>query len=215
MKRFTLIAVVVLVVLAISPFTALAQDEEFDIDTSSWQTFEAEEGEDDVFVKFMYPEDWLTEVQFGGLIIASSESALEKANSEEETQPEEGEFIATIQLLPTEFLSFFEIEGDDLEAVTTEMAAFFTAESDTEEEAQLEVGEVSIIEFSEELSIGRVPVTDENIEGVLLVFQLTEEVYGVAIGAGYPGELEDNELVLYGIISTLEFTGTVEDLMAQ
>lgn len=213
MKRFTLIAV--LIVLAISPFTALAQDEEFDIDTSSWQTFEAEEGEDDVFVKFMYPEDWLTEVQFGGLIIASSESALEKANSEEETQPEEGEFIATIQLLPTEFLSFFEIEGDDLEAVTTGMAAFFTAESDTEEEAQLEVGEVSIIEFSEELPIGRIPVTDENIEGVLLVFQLTEEVYGVAIGAGYPGELEDNELVLYGIISTLEFTGTVEDLMAQ
>lgn len=211
MKRLFLLLVMGL--LAVS--SVMAQDEEFEIDMEDWNTFDSaeEEGAEGVFLKFMYPEEWLVSADLGEVVIASNEGALEKSNSSEETTPDEGEFLANVILLPTEYLTMFGIEGDDLETITSNLVEFFTSESD--EENPTELGEVTMVEFSDELTIGRAPFEMEGIEGVLLVFPLDDELYAVMVGAGYPGELEDYELNLYGIISTLEFTGTMEDLLGQ
>lgn len=211
MKRVFLLSL--LLILAVS--SVMAQDEEFDIDMTDWNTFDSAEEEDaeNVFLKFMYPEEWLVGVDSGEVLIASNEGALEKANSDEETTPDEGEFLANVILLPTEYLMMLGVEGENLEEITTSLVEFFTSETDEENPAQL--GEVTMVEFSDELTIGRAPFEMEGIEGVLLVFPLADELYAVMVGAGYPGELEDYELNLYGIISTTEFTGTLEDVLGQ
>ncbi len=211
MKRVFLLSL--LLILAVS--SVMAQDEEFDIDMTDWNTFDSAEEEDaeNVFLKFMYPEEWLVAVDGGEVVIANNEGALEKANSSEETLPDEGEFLANVILLPTEYLTMIGVEGENLEEITASLVDFFTSETD--EENPTEIGEATMVEFSDELTIARAPFEMEGIEGVLLVFPLSDELYAVMVGAGYPGELEDYELNLYGIISTLEFTGTLEDLLGQ
>ncbi|MBZ0310589.1 MAG: hypothetical protein K8I82_31310, partial [Anaerolineae bacterium] len=153
MKRLFLLLVMGL--LAVS--SVMAQDEEFEIDMEDWNTFDSaeEEGAEGVFLKFMYPEEWLVSADLGEVVIASNEGALEKSNSSEETTPDEGEFLANVILLPTEYLTMFGIEGDDLETITSNLVEFFTSESD--EENPTELGEVTMVEFSDELTIGRAP----------------------------------------------------------
>ncbi|HLA42498.1 MAG TPA: hypothetical protein VJZ27_03625, partial [Aggregatilineales bacterium] len=206
MKRIAVFGLSLLILMSMFVSPALAQDDEMAI---------LEVGE---VITISYPADWLAEVDVaqGGIVIVNGESAREAMeNTEEDAGPGEEDFAILITFLPAEFLAIMGVEIT--EETTVEEVANLIATAmvgDGSDESAPEIGETSTVtlgEDDEEVEVGAVEITSDTLSGKLVTW-IVEDTVVLVVLAGHPDTYADFEETGLEILSTLEVSGTGEEI---
>jgi hypothetical protein len=143
-----------------------------------------------------------------GVTLANSESGLDRY--QQGAAPESGDQALHISLTPTELSQalFIPIEQDASaeelsEAILTKLGEINGTEAGAAEIVTLEDGR--------EVAIRR--AANDGAEGAVVLFEISEGVIALNTVVGYPGEYEAAEASALAILSSLEFGGTVEELL--
>jgi cytochrome c5 len=218
MKNVRLVSLLLVFVLVLTPLTVFAQDDD-EIKLEEFVT-------DDELLTVGYPEDWtieandIAEAGVPGVMMANSEDALGSMMAEEtETNLAEGEAGIAVLLLPVSLLGLMGIEvpaEGELDLVAA-VEAFFTSTL-SEEDQDVEVGEAEEIEFGEEgeeITAAYLEVSDDEVDGAMLLFEVNDGVLALVFVGAYPGEYSDElQAVALAVAESIEFEATGDELMA-
>lgn len=216
MKRNRVLSLLIVVLLAAMPLTALAQDGD-----GEWQEFVSE----DELLTAEYPDSWGSYVDedmpFPTVTFINSEEGVERFDTDEDMMS--GDAAVIVMLLPGDLLAFMGVELTDettIEEVAGMFAEFIAVESMSEEDmGTLEIGEAELLEFGEDedmMEAGYVTLSDDETDGTVVVFELDEGLYVLGMITAYTGEYTDElEETGLGILSTVSYDGTAMDIMMQ
>lgn len=215
MKRsLLLVSLVVILALLAAPLSVLAQD-------GGKKT--ADFTSKDEKLTASYPEDWFAaeNVDFPGFTIANSEELLASImDSSTPSTVQSGEAAFQVILLPEAAMGMMGMEITEemtLADVVKLFAEGITASDDPE--SKTTVGEAEVIEIGEgdqKMEVGKATLTNETdkSEGYLAIFMPAEGVYAIAAAQTYTGEMTDElDAIFMDILSTIEYTGTGDDLL--
>lgn len=217
-KLFLLLSIAIL---AAIPLSAFAQDEE------EWQEYTSEDG----LLTVSYPAEWVygEEEEFPGVLFASNEGALERAQGGDDTAVESGDFVVGLIFFPADLMAMLgvEVTEETTQAdLTLALAATISGvETSTDPEATPDpeaggpvVGEPIEIEDEDGETITIVPVTEESLNQAGFIIAWADEETGVVtvgVVSGFAEEFDEEATeVAFTILDSAEFTGTAEDLMA-
>jgi hypothetical protein len=164
-----------------------------------------------------YPADWLVEEdrENSVLVMANSEAALERFNSGE---AEPGDFAIIIGFIPAAFFQRVEFEDLDIQLGTTPDAflqsimPMLRVTADYGERTV--VSDSELVSLSDEVKAGLLTVTNEEREGMFIVFEAVEGVIAFVSAAGYPAEVVGFQEIAFDIAANIDYTGSAEDLAA-
>ncbi len=158
------------------------------------------------------PPDWVTaEHDDGsGVIMATSDAALERFQRGEAPMLEDA--VVSTTLVPLSFFGTLLIEVES-GLDTAELAAAIMPAFSGSEDA--EASEPQVIALGGGREAAATMSINESAEGAMVLFEISEGVVALSTIVSHPGELdtEDVETVARVIIGSLEFTGTVDELI--
>jgi|GEM_PF-2408275 len=171
---------------------------------SGFQSYESEE----MMLALYYPGNWFVVEEDGNLGLVNREALMEQLNAEvPDVQP--GDVIMAVGFIPTFFLGMMGVPIDSTEALVDGMF-----------ETMLESNE-GVTENDREIlryggaQIGTVSFSDpaQDISGLFLLAHQQDEVVVFAMAAGMLEDVTRERETLAQVVSTVEFTGTIDELM--
>lgn len=171
---------------------------------SGFQSYESEE----MMLALYYPGNWFVVEEGGNLGLVNREALAAQLNSEQpDVQP--GDVIMAVGFIPTFFLGMMGVPVDSTEALVEGMF-----------ETMLESNE-GVTEIDREIlnyggaQIGTVSFSDpaQDISGLFLLAHQQDEVVVFAMAAGMLNDITRQRDVLAQVVSTVEFTGSIDELM--
>jgi hypothetical protein len=218
-KTLRLLLLACLLLMSLSSLAlAQAQDEEED-----WVLFEDESG----LFTVEHPSDWfaLGDEEVPGITLSNDEALLDPAAADQEA--ESGQIRIQAAFFPTDFLALMGValddeslsEADKLTLITQTLMTNAQDPNSTPdpESGDPVFGEAFELELEDETLLALIPVTQEsnNAEGYFTAFEVAEGIYVIANIGAFTDEMTDETRDLaIEILKSIEFTGTVEDLMA-
>lgn len=215
MSRIRYVALLLALLLALTPLAALAQDD------LKLEEYVSEDG----LLTISYPEGWSSyvdeETPFPMVIFINSEEGLARIGDDED--PISGDQAILVFVLPAEFLSFFGVvvteDMTSAELATTVATMFFEPEPNADgtvnEEDMTEIGEAAEVELGEDLVAGVVEVADSTSEGTFTTFFPGEGLLAIVSAMAYPGEFTDEQAaVSQAVAASLVYEGSGADLLA-
>jgi hypothetical protein len=219
MKRVSLVSLLVVFVLMITPLAVMAQD-----NPDNQVKLEDFVSQDETLT-VGYPEGWIIQENdvnvtgTPGVMIANSEEALTAMTStESESNLAEGQSGIAVLLLPVDLLGFMGIEvpaaGEPLDILTV-ADGFFASTMGSGADTTADISKAEELPLSDEVTAGYIKIKDATIEGAMIVFELKPGVLAIVFGGTYPGEFNDEfNNTLTAIAQSLGYTGTGDDLMS-
>lgn len=215
MSRIRYVALLLALLLAITPLAALAQDD------PKLEEFVSEDG----LLTLSYPEGWSSfvdeETPFPMVMFLNNEEAVERITADED--PISGDQAFLVFVLPTDFLAFFGVTlTEDItpaDLVTAVATMFFEPEPNEDgtvnEEDMAEIGEAEEVELSEELVAGVVAVAERTGEGTFMTFMPGEKLLAIVYAVAYPGEFTDEQAELGQVLAaSVVYEGSADALLA-
>lgn len=171
---------------------------------SGFQSYQSEE----MMLALYYPGDWFIVEEEGTLGLVNREALASQFGAEEpDVRP--GDVIMAVGFIPTFFLGMMGVPVDSTEAMVEGMfqTMLESNEGVTENDRQ-------ILSYGG-TQVGTVSFTDpsEDIAGLFLITNPQEEVVVFAMAAGMMADITSRRETLAQIVSSVEFTGTIEELM--
>ena len=161
------------------------------------------------------PIGWHTEevVPGANIVMANTEAALERYDNDRAI--ESGDFVLNIGFLPMALFQEKELAHLNFQ---------FEASPDVFLQSLLpmfRIGNESAVNFAEDVTqvslnngrdAGMLPLSEGNREGQILVFTVSDKVFGFVSASGFPGQMDDFEEIAYGIASNVTYSGDQEAL---
>jgi hypothetical protein len=167
-------------------------------------------------ISLRHPVDWVVEEDGEGivLVMANSRAALRRFhNGEAET----GDFAMNIGFIPTSFFERREFADIDIQLGTVADAflrsimPMLRLTGDNTERTVVSASE--LVSLSDEVEAGLLTVTNEEREGMFIVFEVAEGVIAFVNTAGYPAEVVGFQEIAFDIAANIDYTGSAENLM--
>ena len=163
-----------------------------------------------------HPADWVVEEDAGAnvLVMGNSEAALERFNA---GQAEPGDFAMNIGFIPAAFFEEGAFAALDIQLRTTPDAflqsimPMLRLTGDNVEGTAVSEGE--LVSLSDDVEAGLLILSNEERDGIFIVFEAAGGVFAFVTAAGYPGEGGDLQEIASAIAATLDYTSSAEDLM--
>jgi hypothetical protein len=164
-----------------------------------------------------HPADWLVEEdrENSVLVMANSEAALERFNAGE---VEPGDFAINIGFIPAGFFQRPEFDDLDIQLGTTPDAflqsimPMLRVTADYGEATV--VSDSELVSLSDEVKAGLLTVTNEEREGMFIVFEAVEGVIAFVSAAGHPAEVVGFQEIAFDIAANIGYRGSSNDLAA-
>jgi len=173
------------------------------------------ESEDENFT-FEHPAEWLVNELSAAFIITNSEAIMDSIiEGEDPPEPESGDLVMTLLIMPSDFLPLLGIEGETLDELAMSLLDFTSAEADT---ITTEPDIITIIAEDDDnltYDIGYLTfVSSEGDDGMLAIYRINDDITGIAIVAAVLDELEQHQATIYDMLISANYDGTVDDLIA-
>jgi LysM repeat protein len=158
------------------------------------------------------PPDWVTEehADGSGVIMANSTAAL--ASFQQGDPPEAGDVVFNMTLVPLSFFGTLLLEVEP-GLSTADLAAGIMPAFNGRDGG--EVGETQFIALGDGREVAATMTANASAGGAMVLFEVAEGVVALSTIVGHPGEVgaDDIETMAKVIIASLEFTGTVDELL--
>ena len=166
--------------------------------------------DDDFEIAFYYPERWHVANGSDSIWVVNREALLDDLNNEApDVQP--GDAMLTFGVLPTMLLSMMGISVDDQGAIVDGIFENMMAE-----DADLQNRERTTHQFgAREVPSVLFDNVSHEVSGIVFVTHEQENVIVFGVALGFREDLVANHELLAQIVSTVEFTGSLESLMGQ
>lgn len=167
-------------------------------------------------ISLRHPVDWVVVEDREGnvLVMANSKEAIERFNAGE-TEP--GDIAMNIGFIPAAFFERGEFADLDIQLGTTpdvflhSIMPMVRLTEDYKEGAVLSDSE--LVSLSNEVEAGLLTISNEEREGMFIVFEATESVIAFVSAVGYPSEVDGFQETAFAIAANIEYTGSAENLM--
>ena len=164
-----------------------------------------------------HPAEWLVDEdrENGVLVMANSEAALGRFNA---GAADPGDFAMNIGFIPAAFFQRVEFKDLDIQLGTTPDAflqsimPMLNLTGEYTERTVVSAGE--LVSLSDEVEVGLLTVTNEEREGMFIVFEAAGGVIAFVSAAGYPAEVVSFQEIAFDIAANIDYTGSAEDLAA-
>jgi hypothetical protein len=161
-------------------------------------------------------EDWVIEEDEDGIqfVIANSKAALEHFQAD---QSKPGDFALNTGFIPASFFERREFAdlnikmGVDPGAFLQSIMPMLRLTGDSVESAV--VNENELVSLGDKYEAGLLKISNEKREGMFIVFEAAEGVMAFVSAVGYPGELHSFLEIAFTIAASIEYRGSVENLI--
>ena len=158
------------------------------------------------------PPDWVTEEHADGSGVIMANSTIALARFQQGDPLESGDIVFNMTLVPLSFFGtlLLEVEpGMSTANLATAIMPAFNARDGGE------VSQTQFIALDDGREVAATMTANASAEGAMVLFEAAEGVVALGTIEGHPGELDaaDIETMAKGIIPSLEFTGTVDELI--
>lgn len=166
------------------------------VDLSQSLSYEDEMG---ATVTISYPEGWVSSAENGSAAFATSEEVLDMATGADLPAVESGQVVAIMLALPSEMVSFFVEEGEDVSPTAIANSFVGDMASDTAtigdvEEATLNGKSAAVVTGSE-----------DGTDLVLVAIDLGDGNYAIIFGATAEGEAGEIRPTIEGMAGSIEY----------
>jgi hypothetical protein len=167
----------------------------------------------DTLVSLVYPDGWtVSQAEDGSLNLSNNAAAFETTDLENFAL-QSGDVGVSILFVPTEYASLLGVSGTNLEERIAGLAALLTPGADAENPSPMTVGEIEILDG--DVPMGRVTYQNGTVsDGMVAVWEVAEDLLGVATVTAYPGELGASEESILTILRSVEFHSTIDEILA-
>ena len=164
-----------------------------------------------------HPEDWVIEEDGKGIVLAmaNSRAALDRFHASE---AEPGDFAMNIGFIPAAFFERGEFAdlgiqlGAEPDVFLQSIMPMVRLIKDFAESAVVSASE--LVSLSDEVEAGLLTVSNDQREGMFIVFEAVEGVIAIVSAMGYPGEVDGFQKITFTIAANIEYTGSAQDLTA-
>ena len=158
------------------------------------------------------PAGWSVDVGSEGVTNLSNDAALLSSVNQPDFAISPGEIGLTLLFVPGEMQS----EGQTEEAYISELASYLSlAMRPASEEIQATIGSVELVQHEGQAVLARAPYSYGSLfAGMIVVWQISDDAFGVALLMVPPGETALAEEAVFGIIESVEFSAPIEDILA-
>ncbi len=163
---------------------------------------------DEMMLSLSYPSDWFVVEEEGNLGIVNREALAAQLGADQpDVRP--GDVIMAVGFIPSFFLAMMGVPVDSIEAMVEGMFESMMDSNDGVSENDREVLTYGATQ------VGTVSFTDPSadISGLFLLAQQQDEVIVFAMAAGKMNDILDQREMLGQVVSTVEFTGSLEELL--
>jgi len=166
---------------------------------------------DSTLWSLQHPEGWGAEVSEDGSINLSNDLALLEAVKEDDFVIGSGQVGLGIYITPTELASEIGFEGSNNVERATFLASLIAP---TSEESLVTVGEVELLQHAGQPILARVTYGYADLyEGMIIVWDISDDAFGVAVVMTPPGETVLAEDTIYAILESVEFNSPVVNVL--
>jgi hypothetical protein len=167
------------------------------------------------FFSLKVPAGWSSEETFpgGAFVMANSEAALERYKSGDAVTS--GDFVLNVGFLPYDLFEQREVKplGIQFEATPDVFLQSLLPMFNIKGGAAL--SDVDLVSISNERDAGMLAVSEEEREGMILMFVAGDGVVAFVSTVGFPGEMADFQEAAYAIAAEMSFGGAHQALYGQ
>jgi hypothetical protein len=164
-----------------------------------------------------HPPDWVVNEDREGyaLVLANFDAALDRFKAGE-VKP--GDFVLTAGFVPVAFFERLELANLNSGVLSAPdsllklIMPLLRLTGDNMEDTI--VSDSELVSLSDEVRAGQLIVSNEQREGLFIVFPVLDGVIAFVSAIAYPGELGGLQQIASAIAASIEFTGSSSDLMA-
>jgi hypothetical protein len=163
---------------------------------------------DEMMLALYYPGSWFVVEEEGNLGIVNRQELAGELNKDmPDVRP--GDVVMAVGFIPTFFLGMMGVPVDSIDSMVDGMFQSMMESNENGAENEREVLTYGGTQ------VGTVSFTDpaEDMSGIFMIAQSQDEVVVFAMAAGMREDLATNRDTLARVVSSVEFTGSLEELM--